>query len=105
MQQNVPFLKYLKKITRALLRKIQCLDVFGLLRAFRLELLVIDDLKKSGKIHQTGFRNIENIVIVKVPLDLQNSHHPGIWLFNNLQSHNPSGPASFDLSFKIFQEI
>ena len=105
VEQDITLLENFEKITRALFRKIQCLYLLRQLRPFRLEVLVIDDLQQPGKIYQAGLRDIENIVVIKVPLDLQNPHHPRIRLFHHLQPHDPARPSRFYLALEIFKKV
>src|SRR5688500_6369951 len=98
MQKNITFLQYLKHITRTVFWKIQRLDLLTNMGEFTPEFFVIYNLKQALKLHHAFTRDVKDIILVKIPLNLEQAHKPRVWIFLYFQTHYPTRPTGFNLT-------
>ena len=67
--------------------------------------LMIDNLSEAGKIQHTLLRHGKNILIIKIPLNLQQPQHPWIIPIQNVHANDAPGSAGLQFSLKLFQKI
>ena len=75
------------------------------LKSLALELRMVYNLIDAGKINHRSFRDDKNILIVKVPLNFQQPHHPWIRILFDIQSHDTARATGLKFSLEFLQEI
>src|SRR5690606_30125559 len=69
------------------------------------ELFVSDDLQEAGKIKQASLRHRKDVVVIQVPLDLQQSHHPWVGVCLDLEANDAPGSPGLQFPLQLLQEI
>src|SRR5690606_21509536 len=97
VQQDVALLQHFEKVLRAMFREVEWTYRVWKLRPLALKLFMVNNLLETGKVNEAVTRNNKNIMLIQIPLYLQQPHHPGVGVLLHFHSNHASGAACFQL--------